>query len=104
MWRGLFVDSEGKHYRAMGKALWLFGYLVVHADRKTGTLKRTVQTVARDMHVSPRTVQAWLASLRRRGYIKTRTTGRMLAVEVEKWRSITGETRKGSVGQPPANS
>src|SRR5947209_2008961 len=75
IWRGLFVDQEGKHYRAMGRALWLYCYLIIHADRRTGTLYRTVATVARDINVSERTIQAWLALLRRHSYIKTKTTG-----------------------------
>src|SRR5947209_19354593 len=74
VWRGLFVDPEGKHYRAMGRALWLYGYLIVHADRRTGTLYRTVATIARDIQVSERTLEAWLALLRQHDYIRTKTT------------------------------
>jgi hypothetical protein len=88
IWRGLFVDPTGKHYRAMGRALWLYGYLIVHADRKTGALYRTIATVSCDMQVSQRTIQAWMALLRRQGYISTRATGRALAIKIEKWRPI----------------
>lgn len=88
VWRGLFVDPEGKHYRAMGRSLWLFCYLIVHANRKTGTLYRTVSTVQHDMQVSTRTVHVWLALLRQHGYIKTKTTGRALVIKIEKWRPI----------------
>jgi hypothetical protein len=94
VWRGLFVDPAGKHYRAMGRALWLYGYLIVHADRRTGTLYRTVATIARDMQVSGRTIQAWLALLRRKGYIRSKTTGRALVIGIEKWRPIIKEARK----------
>src|SRR5438270_12689689 len=75
VWRGLFVDPAGKHYRTMGRALWLYCYLIVHADRRNGTLYRTVSTVANDMQVSKRTVQSWLTLLRRHSYIRTKTTG-----------------------------
>lgn len=93
VWRGLFVDPEGKHYRAMGRAIWLYGYLIVHADRSNGTLYRRVATVANDMQVSMRTIQAWLALLRRKGYIKTKTTGRALKISIEKWRPIIKTAR-----------
>ena len=93
IWRGLFVDPAGKHYRAMGRALWLYGYLIVHADRRAGTLYRTIATIARDMQVSKRTIQAWLALLRRHGYIRTRTTGRAVVIWIEKWRPIKRESR-----------
>lgn len=95
VWRGLFVDPEGKHYRMIGRALWLYCYLIVHADRRNGTLYRTAATIARDMHVPQRTIQSWLALLRRHGYIKTRTTGRAAAISIEKWRPITKEARQG---------
>lgn len=94
MWRGLFVDPAGKHYRAMGSALWLYGYLIVHANRKTGTLFRTLAVIARDMQVSKRTIQAWLSVLRRNNYIKTKTTGRALLIDIEKWRPISKESKQ----------
>jgi hypothetical protein len=86
VWRGLFVDPAGKHYRAMGRALWLYGYLIVHADRKAGTLYRAIATIASDMYVSARTIQAWLAILRRHNYIRTTTTGRALKITIERWK------------------
>ena len=72
----------------MGKALWLYGYFIVHANRRNGTLYRTVSTIARDMQVSRRTIQSWLILLRRYGYIKTMPTGRALVISIEKWRPI----------------
>jgi Mn-dependent DtxR family transcriptional regulator len=93
IWRGLFVDPAGKHYRTMGRSLWLYGYLIVHADRKTGTLYRKVSTVARDMQVSARTVQAWFSLLKRHGYIRAETTGRGLVIGIEKWRPVVKRTR-----------
>jgi Helix-turn-helix domain len=94
VWRGLFVDPTGKHYRAMGKALWLYGYLIVHADRRAGTLYRRVSTIAQDMQVPERTIQAWLALLRRHSYIRTKTTGRALVIGIEKWRPIIKVARR----------
>ena len=98
VWRGLFVDPEGKHYRAMGRALWLYGYLIVHANRRTGTLYRTVATVSRDMQVSKRTIQAWLALLRRHDYIRTKTTGRALVIGICAGNSATGASSLDQVG------
>jgi hypothetical protein len=72
----------------MGQALWLYGYLIIHANRRTGTLHRTVSTVASDMQVPKRTIQAWLSVLRQHGYISTKTTGRALEIKIEKWKPI----------------
>jgi hypothetical protein len=71
IWRGLAVEPTGKHYRAMRTSLWLYIYLVIHADRRTGKLTRLLPTIARDMGVTPRTVRQWLAILKRHGYIIT---------------------------------
>jgi hypothetical protein len=88
IWRGLFVDPAGKHYRAMGRALWLYGYLIVHANRKTGVLYRRIATISNDMHVSVRTVQTWLLLLKRSDYITTKTNGRALEIRIMKWKLI----------------
>jgi hypothetical protein len=93
VWRGLFVDPTGKHYRTIGRALWLYGYLIVHADRRTGTLYRKVATIASDMQVPTRTIQAWLTLLRQRGYIQTKQTGRALVIGIKKWRPVIKKER-----------
>lgn len=101
IWRGLFVDPAGKHYRAMGRALWLYGYLIVHTNRKTGILYRRVATISNDMHVSGRTVQTWLLLLRRNNYITTKTNGRALEITIKKWKPIRRTNKRSfSVGAP----
>lgn len=86
LWRGLVVDAEAKHYRALGSSVWLFLYLVVHADRKTGVLRRKQTTIARDMSVPERTVRGWFRRILAHGYIETRATGRASTIQVTKWR------------------
>lgn len=88
VWRGLVVSRSARHYSAMGRALWLFLYLIIHANRKTGTLYRRVRTIAQDMGISERTVQLWLKTLRDHGYITTERTGRSLIIHISKWRPI----------------
>jgi Helix-turn-helix domain len=88
VWRGLVVSKNAKHYKLIGRALWLYLYLIIHADRKTGTLYRLTKTISADMGISKRTIQAWLAVLRNSGYIKTWRTGRSLQITITKWRLI----------------
>jgi len=90
VWRGLTVEPTAKHYKAMGKSLWLFVYFIIHADRKTGTLFRRIQTIAGEMGVSRRTVCTWLSVLRRHQYITTKSTGRALMIAITKWRPLRG--------------
>ena len=88
MWRGLLVEKTGKHYRAMRSAVWLYLYLIVHADRKTGRLFRRTSTIASDMGVRPESIRYWMARLRQYGYITSKTTGRALEIKVERWKRL----------------
>lgn len=89
IWKGLLSEQTAKHYKAMGKAIWLYLYLIVHANRKTGVLFRQTKTIATDMGIPIRTIQQWLTALRKGGYIITQFTGRSLIVTITKWRPIT---------------
>ena len=93
VWRGLVVDEGAKHYRAMGAALWLYLYLIIHADPKSGTLGRKYKTVARDMGLKPRTVRAWLSKLRGGGYVSVRSSGRSLVIHINRWKSLTAQNK-----------
>lgn len=94
VWRGLVVSRRAAHYRLMGRAVWLYLYFIIHADRSSGRLYRRIGTVSADMGVSRRTVQVWLKTLREGGYIATERTGRALIIQITKWRPIARrETR-----------
>ena len=73
----------------MGRAVWLYLYLIVYANRKTGILFRQTKTISKDMGIPIRTIQHWLTLLRRHNYILTQTTGRSLVITITKWRPIT---------------
>jgi hypothetical protein len=92
VWKGLVVDSGAKHYRAMKNALWLYLYLLLHANRKTGVLMRKLATVSRDMGVTRDTALRWLNALRRGGYVETVNTGRSLTIRITRWKGV-GRTR-----------
>lgn len=96
VWRGLVVSPSARHYHAMGRSVWLFLYLIIHANRRTGTLYRRVGTIAKDTGMSKRTVQIWLKTLRDNDYIVTERTGRSLIIHITKWRPINSRP-----GPPP---
>lgn len=88
IWQGLLYEETAKHYKAMGRAVWLYLYLIVYADRKTGILYRKTATIARDTGIGVRTIQYWLTKLRKGDYIITSSTGRALMITITKWRPI----------------
>jgi hypothetical protein len=89
VWRGLVTDSQGKHLKIMGNSLWLFIYLVIHANRQSGRLYRKQATIAVDMGVKLRTIRLWLSLLRKGDYIIIRSTGRASEIEIQKWKPIS---------------
>ena len=88
VWRGLPVEPTAKHYRAMGKAVWLYLYLIIHANRKTGVLFRLTQVVALDMGLSVRTIRYWIARLSKAGYVQSKRNGRGLTISILKWKPL----------------
>jgi hypothetical protein len=90
IWRGLIVDPEAKHYRQIRSALWLFLYLILHADRKTGELHRRYDTISRDLGIPKRTVRRWLALLDQAGYVEIGRTRRSPAfsIRVRRWKAF----------------
>lgn len=88
VWRGLVVDSTAKHYHAIRSAIWVYVYLIIHANRKTGVLRRKLGTIAKDIGISPRVIQYGVSKLRRGGYITTRNSGRFLEISIAKWKPL----------------
>jgi hypothetical protein len=98
VWRGLVLDPEARHYKRMKSALWLFLYLLLNADRRTGHLLRKIRTVTSDTGIKERTIRAWLNILRGRGYIETRSLGHCLSVQIRKWKSLSTWQDHGTQG------
>lgn len=88
VWKGLVVDAEAKHYRRMKSAVWLYLYFILNADRRTGILKRKIQTIESGMGITRDTAIRWLNVLRTEGYVSTVNTGRSLTIQISRWRPI----------------
>ena len=90
IWRGLVVDPGAKHYLRMRSALWMFVYLVLHADRETGKLHRRYDTISRDTGIPKRTVRRWLTLLEKAGYIEIDRSRQSPAfsIRIRKWKSL----------------
>ncbi len=89
LWSGLLIEPTAKHYKAMGRALWLYLYLLTYANRHSGNLFRRTSTIAGDLGLSLRTVSRWLTILKQNGYIETHSTGRALQISITKWKPIS---------------
>ena len=103
VWTGLVMDEGAKHYRQMRNAVWLFLYLLLNADRKTGFLVRKLRTISADMGLSRDTILRWLNALRKGGYVATRNTGRCLHIQIQKWKPMPGARGKPPQSWPTPN-
>ena len=93
VWRGLVVDPDAKHYWRMRGASFLFLYLIIHADRRTGELRRKHSTIAADMGLAERTIRRWLARLRKHNYLVITRTGRSHVIHIQKWKTVKATTK-----------
>ncbi|WKZ32794.1 MAG: hypothetical protein QY316_12945 [Thermodesulfobacteriota bacterium] len=80
------MEQDASHYRKMRNAIWLYLYLLLNADRKSGTLSRKLRTISGDMGISKNMIMRWLNILRTEGYIATKSNGRCLSIKITKWR------------------
>ena len=85
---GLVIDNTAKHKNAMNQAIWLYLFLLLVANRRTGKSFRRISTISRETGFHPRTIHRWLKILRENGYVITESNGRSLRFEVTKWKPI----------------
>lgn len=76
-----FIQNPDLQKR-VGSAVWLFLYLVLNRDWKTGTLQRRVETIASDLKRNRKQIQRWLRALEDEGLITTRRLCRGYFIEI----------------------
>jgi DNA-binding transcriptional ArsR family regulator len=88
LWRGLIADTESKHRKAMGSAIWLYLYLLTYSNRITGIVRRTQESIKKDTGYPLRTIQLHLSKLKRTGYLTSEREGRHLKIKILKWKAF----------------
>jgi len=91
VWTGLVMDEKAKHHKNMGSAIWLFIYLLLNVDCKTGFLSTKIKTICSETGIKRNTVIRWLNTLRKHQYIATRSTGRGLFIQLREWKTLTSD-------------
>lgn len=94
---GFFTDA--KHRERIGQAVWLYGYLHIYADRRTGRLTRNYQTIADEIGTSTKTIQRWMEVLKRGKYVEIQLLQHGISVQITKWKPIKNGSRLDSFVQ-----
>ncbi len=94
--RGLIIEPTAKHHQQMKQAVWLYIYLLVNADGRTGTLFRRLSTISKDTGIPKRTIRRWLTVLKRYGYITANYNGHFWQIAITKWKPISNYSKRGS--------
>ncbi len=89
LWSGLAIDPDGKHSKQMKTSVWLFLYLILVADQKTGMLTKSYAEISRMTGRRKKTTLKWMNALRRKGYVLTKKEGKRLVIQVKKWKFLT---------------
>jgi hypothetical protein len=92
--RGLIIEPTAKHHRQMRQAVWLYLYLLLNADGRTGMLFRRLATISQDTGIARRTIRRWFSALRRYEYISAQFNGSFWQITINKWRPISRYPRK----------
>jgi len=89
MRKGLFCDPKGKHYRRLGMAIWVYGYLHQGADLETGKLVRKYETIHQETDIPLRNIQRMMKKLEKLKYIEVVRRPHCLSIQITKWRPIS---------------
>lgn len=91
VWKGLVIDTESKHRKAMGAALWLYLYLLTYTNRKSGIACRSLPIISRETGYPVRTIQRHLKRLAERGYVTVLDSTHTPKIRIEKWKLFNGK-------------
>ena len=87
--RGVLFDA--RHYERMGSAVWLYGWLVLRQTHQSGAVGFVLGgapvrygEIEEETGFNIRTLERWMAVLRRYGYIETETAPGGVVIRITK--------------------
>jgi hypothetical protein len=85
------VLFEARHYERMGAAIWLYGWLVLRQTRQQdgvgwvlGGAPVSYREIEEETGFNRRTLERWMQTLRRAGYVETDAVGDGVSVRITK--------------------
>lgn len=85
------VLFEARHYERMGSAVWLYAWLILRQTHQTGETGWVLggapvsyREIEEETGFNPRTLERWMGTLRRYGYVQTKAAAGGLIVRITK--------------------
>ncbi len=99
------VLFEAVHYRRMGAAVWLYGWLVLRQTHQSGAVgwvlggaPVTYREIEEETGFPSRTLEGWMRTLRREGYIETETVPGGMVIRITKAKKFLSGPRASAEG------
>lgn len=99
------VLFEARHYARMGSAVWLYGWLVLRQTHQSGSMGWVLggspvrySEIEEETGFNRRTLERWLSTLRRAGYIETTTVQGGVSIRITKAKKFPQGVRKSAEG------
>jgi hypothetical protein len=94
------VLFEARHYARMGAAVWLYGWLVLRETHESGSLGWVLggkpvsyREIEEETGFNPRTLERWMRTLRRQGYIETEAAAGGVVIRITKAKKFRQSTQ-----------
>lgn len=99
------VLFEAGHYRRMGAAVWLYGWLVLRQTHQCGAVgwvlggaPVTYREIEEETGFPSRTLEGWMRTLRREGYIQTEAVPGGMVIRITKAKKFVAGPRASAEG------
>src|SRR6202046_761711 len=99
------VLFEARHYARMGSALWLYGWLVLRQTHQSGSIGWVLggapvryREIEEETGFNRRTLERWLSTLRREGYIETTAAQEGVRIRIPQAKKFPQAGRKSADG------
>ncbi len=99
LWCGLVKDKSSKHRIRMGNAIWLYLYLLIYTERKTGLVRRIIKTIQKETGFSNRTIYRHLNRLAYHQYITIIESRPILLIRIEKWKEFSKQYKTHEINE-----
>jgi len=84
----IVANTQGKHYRRLKNALWIYLYLIIFANPKNGKLTTGISIIAKATGFQEETIRSWLGVLKKWQYISIEKQGKNFIFKVNRWKKL----------------